>query len=198
MKIRQPAIRTASRASQPEPGFGGHECPIPRCNRFTWTARHSSHGGRAELNPIPALDIIPDQDHNSASCFWWSRPRLPSPLWRQLRSSRSSKKRPSLPATISLRWMWPLSSIVSIGGAGFLTTIAVQAMSRLAKSFRRLGRSTYARVDGLKYTLGFALFMENGRLSLLHGYSCGHEDTSCLRLADVPFRIVRSPSGART
>lgn len=82
-------------------------------------------------------------------------------------------------------------------GAGFFTTIAVQAKAGPVESLRRLGRHVFARVDGLKYGLGFVLFLEDGRLSLLEGYSCRHEDTSCLRLADVPFRIVRSPVVAR-
>lgn len=82
-------------------------------------------------------------------------------------------------------------------GAGFFTAIAVQARSEPVERPRMLGRHVYARVEGLKYGLGFVLFLQHGRLSLLEAYSCRHEDTGCLRLADVQFRIVRSPIAAR-
>jgi hypothetical protein len=78
-------------------------------------------------------------------------------------------------------------------GAGFFTKILVPKETRRIASARVLGNEVHARVDGLRYGLGFVLFMEDGRLSLLEGYSCGGEDTTNLSFADLAFRISKTP-----
>jgi len=78
-------------------------------------------------------------------------------------------------------------------GAGFYTDIVVPASAGRLECPRILGQETHARVDGLKYGLGFVLFMEDGRLHQLEGYCCGGEDTSDLPLSDLSFRIADTP-----
>lgn len=78
-------------------------------------------------------------------------------------------------------------------GAGFFTTIQVSDRAETLESPRVLGQVTYALVQGLTYGLGFVLFMKDGRLHLLEGYSCGGEDTTNLSLNDLTFRIANTP-----
>lgn len=78
-------------------------------------------------------------------------------------------------------------------GAGFFTTVVVSSSSERVECPRVLGNQTHARVDGLKYGLGFVLFMKDGWLQLLDGYSCGGEDTTNLPLSDLIFQIAESP-----
>jgi hypothetical protein len=78
-------------------------------------------------------------------------------------------------------------------GAGFFTTIAVCENAPRLESTRYLGRQTHASVDGLEHGLGFVLFLEDGRLHLLEGYSYEPESTTSLDLASVAFRVFRAP-----
>lgn len=66
-------------------------------------------------------------------------------------------------------------------GGGFFTTIAVDGDAPTVSSPRVLGYETQARVVGMEYGLGFVLFVEEGKLALLEGFSWGGEDTARLR-----------------
>jgi hypothetical protein len=78
-------------------------------------------------------------------------------------------------------------------GAGFFTTITVPASSERVACPTVLGNRTHTRVYGLKYGLGFVLFMQDGRLHLLEGYSCGDDDTTNLPLFGLTFQITETP-----
>ncbi len=75
-------------------------------------------------------------------------------------------------------------------GAGFFTTIDSHGAERL-NTPHVLGLETCAEVAGLEHGLGFVLFMKDGRLDLLEGYTFGSEDTSQFDLANLSFKIFR-------
>ena len=78
-------------------------------------------------------------------------------------------------------------------GGGFFTTIAVADDALRVSGPEVLGYETQARVAGLEHGLGFVLFMEDGRLHLLEGYSWGPESTAPLALADLKFEVYKQP-----
>jgi len=81
-------------------------------------------------------------------------------------------------------------------GGGFYTDISVSTWSEKLETSRVLGHQTYAHVDGLKHGLSFVLFMKDGFLNLLEGYSVGGENTADLTLSSLNFRIDDTPVDA--
>ncbi len=78
-------------------------------------------------------------------------------------------------------------------GAGFFTTITVADDAPPVNCPNVLGHETHATVDGLDHGLGFVLFVKNGRMHLLEGYSVGPDDTDDLDLETVGFTITKTP-----
>lgn len=78
-------------------------------------------------------------------------------------------------------------------GNGFFTNIDVCNDAPTISCQRILGKETHARLAGLDYGLGFILFLENGRLDLLEGYSWGGEDISSMDLSTPNFEIYNEP-----
>jgi hypothetical protein len=78
-------------------------------------------------------------------------------------------------------------------GGGFFTTISVAADIPQIPGPRVLGHETYASVEGLNHGMGFVLFMKDGYLNLLEGYSVGYENTASSNLATVTFTISGLP-----
>jgi hypothetical protein len=81
-------------------------------------------------------------------------------------------------------------------GGGFLTTLSVPESTTAVVVPSPLGMNVYASVDGMEYGLGLLLFLEDGRISLLEGYSVGGEDTTVLDLERVAFSMT-SKAGLR-
>jgi len=79
------------------------------------------------------------------------------------------------------------------GGAGFFTTMLVPGSVPPVGGPRVLGDETQARAAGLKDAMGFVLFMEDGRLSLLEGYVLGAGSTASLDFGSLDFDVFRTP-----
>lgn len=77
-------------------------------------------------------------------------------------------------------------------GGGFLTTLLV-AEATTIEIPSPLGLNVYGSIDGMAYGLGFLLFIENGLISLLEGYSVGGEDTADLDFERVAYTITSKP-----
>lgn len=77
-------------------------------------------------------------------------------------------------------------------GAGFFTTIVVSDDTPRVTSPAELGSETHARVDGLQHGLGFVLFMENGLLHVLEGYTYMPESTAAFDLASIGFEMFKA------
>jgi len=69
-------------------------------------------------------------------------------------------------------------------GAGFFSTISVGAHPPLLTAASPLdgGRGS---VDGIEFGMGFLIFHENGRVTLIEGYSFGDDST-----VDIDFEAV--------
>lgn len=78
-------------------------------------------------------------------------------------------------------------------GGGFFTTLSVPEATTAAGVPSPLGFNVCATIDGMAHGLGFLLFLEDGRLSLLEGYSVGGEDTLELDLERVAYSITSEP-----
>ena len=78
-------------------------------------------------------------------------------------------------------------------GVGFFTSIAVPLAAPPVARSEPLHGETHARLPGLEPGLGFVLFLENGRLHTLEGFTYGSESTASLDLTSVAFEIVRLP-----
>ncbi len=79
-------------------------------------------------------------------------------------------------------------------GGGFFTTISVSSLAPAAIVPSPLGLKVYANIDGMEHGLGMLLFFEQGRMSLLEGYSVGGENTSAIEFGTVAFAINDSPA----
>ncbi|MBS0475570.1 MAG: hypothetical protein JSR28_10575 [Proteobacteria bacterium] len=78
-------------------------------------------------------------------------------------------------------------------GGGFFTDISVAPDASALACDRVLGKTTRAKVAGLSWGMGFVLFMDHGKLSLLEGYAFAPEDTSALDLEDLTFEVTSGP-----
>ena len=75
-------------------------------------------------------------------------------------------------------------------GGGFFTRISTPPTCGSITSRSPLGGDVYARVDGLKYGMGFLLFLEEGRICLLEGFAFGPENTKPIAFEAVGFEIT--------
>jgi hypothetical protein len=72
-------------------------------------------------------------------------------------------------------------------GAGFYTTFEVDQSCPVVAATSPIGNVT-ARVQGVDHGMGFILWLQNGRLSKLEGYSF-EEDTARIDLGAVDFDL---------
>lgn len=72
-------------------------------------------------------------------------------------------------------------------GAGFFTTLSVSNPAVALSG--PLGLKVYARIGGLEYGMGFLIFLDDGRMSLLEGYSFG-ENTSGIDFENTTFSVT--------
>lgn len=100
-------------------------------------------------------------------------PEISSPLERQLSVARVAKRENS--------------------GSGFFTTISVPDTVDPVERSEPLSGETYARLPGLEYGLGFALFFGGGRIETLEGFTYGPESTASLDLMSGAFEVLRMP-----
>jgi len=75
-------------------------------------------------------------------------------------------------------------------GAGSYTTFEVAKSGTVVTVASPIGNVT-ARVQGLDHGMGFILWLQNGRLSKLEGYSL-EEDTARIELEAADFDLERS------
>jgi hypothetical protein len=75
-------------------------------------------------------------------------------------------------------------------GAGSYTTFEVAKSGAVVTVASPIGNVT-ARVQGLDHGMGFILWLQNGRLSKLEGYSL-EEDTARIELEAADFDLERS------
>ncbi len=75
-------------------------------------------------------------------------------------------------------------------GAGFYTHFDIDNsfVTRLLPDLR--GLSVQAEIEGLSYGLGFILWVEEGRIDYLEGYTFGPDSTEHLDLTALKFKLV--------
>ena len=73
-------------------------------------------------------------------------------------------------------------------GHGFFSTIAVAADAPLLPDKSPLDAAT-ATVPGLEYGMGFLVFLDDGRVSLIEGYSYGPDSTVGIDFENVQFDL---------
>jgi hypothetical protein len=74
-------------------------------------------------------------------------------------------------------------------GAGFYTSFVVKREPCTAVGAERLRDGPQVSVDGLKYGMGFILWLEEGFANCLEGYSYG-ENTAAMDLEKLGFAIT--------
>ncbi len=73
-------------------------------------------------------------------------------------------------------------------GAGFFSTVVVPPNAGLIADRSPLD-GAYGAVDGVDFDMGFVVFLENGRVSLIEGYSHGATPTADINFAQVAFDL---------
>jgi hypothetical protein len=73
-------------------------------------------------------------------------------------------------------------------GAGFFSTITVDAVAPSLSDKSPLDAAT-GTIAGIKLGMGFLVFLENGRVSLIEGYSYGDESTVGIDFENVIFDL---------
>ena len=73
-------------------------------------------------------------------------------------------------------------------GAGFFSTISVSADAPLLLGHTRL-EGAVGTLEGLQHGMAFVAFFEDGRLSVIEGYSQGGGATADIDFAVVPFEV---------
>jgi hypothetical protein len=79
-------------------------------------------------------------------------------------------------------------------GVGFFTRIGVRADVPRVASPSPLGREVGAKVEGLDHGMGFILFMEDGRIRTLEGFTYT-DSTTGLDLEHLNFEVLKTPQG---
>lgn len=74
-------------------------------------------------------------------------------------------------------------------GAGFFTSIGVQRSGLVAIGGERLRNGPEARIDGFQHGMGFILWLKEGYLDCLEGYSYD-DSTAGIDLERIGFEIV--------
>ena len=78
-------------------------------------------------------------------------------------------------------------------GAGFFTRFATDHNSSAPIEGERLRNGPYAEIDGMKFGMGFILWLEHGYADCLEGYAHGNESTTELTFEAVCFEITERP-----
>lgn len=78
-------------------------------------------------------------------------------------------------------------------GGGFMTDIDVPESEPPLQAPAALSTDAFALVEGVHHSLGFALFIERGRVRTLAAYADGPECGAPVDYAGAAFRIVRGP-----
>ena len=118
------------------------------------------------------MDTFTQLEETVLASIFSETPNLASALKRQMAAATVTKRENS--------------------GAGFFTTIAVP-ITVVKVSSSVLGRETNARVQGLEHGMGFVLFLRDGRLATLEGYTHESTDTRLLDLEKLDFEVFREP-----
>jgi hypothetical protein len=79
-------------------------------------------------------------------------------------------------------------------GGGFFTDLRIPDSAPAVVGQTHLGETTHAAIDGLEYGVGLILFLKEGRMDLLEGYSVGGEDTKPIDWERIGFRITDHPT----
>jgi len=74
-------------------------------------------------------------------------------------------------------------------GCGFFTLFAADRNSSAPIGGERLRNGPIAKIDGLKYGMGFILWLEQGYADCLEGYAYGDDSTTGLVFDAVHFEI---------
>jgi hypothetical protein len=80
-------------------------------------------------------------------------------------------------------------------GGGFFSTVTVAAASPPLLDKSPLD-GAHGTVKGMEYGMGFLIFLEDGRMSLIEGYSEGGDDTTGIDFEHVEFEV--RPWGAES
>ena len=78
-------------------------------------------------------------------------------------------------------------------GVGFFTSISVPPTAEPVERLDPLSGETHARLPGLEHGMGFVLFLDDGRIKTLEGFTYGSESTASLDLTCVTFEIMKVP-----
>lgn len=73
-------------------------------------------------------------------------------------------------------------------GAGFFSTISVAADAPALAEKSPLD-GAYANVEGIEHGMGFIVFMDSGRVSLIEGYCHGNVSTVDVDFSEVRFEL---------
>ena len=73
-------------------------------------------------------------------------------------------------------------------GAGFFSTVKVSADAPRLTEKSPLDAAT-ASVGSIEHGMGFLVFLENGYVSLIEGYTCGDVSTEVVDFASVHFEM---------
>jgi hypothetical protein len=75
-------------------------------------------------------------------------------------------------------------------GCGFFTHFLVDQSSSKRVGGERLRNGPQAKIEGLKYGMGFILWLESGYADCLEGYAYGPDSTTELPFESVHFQIL--------
>ena len=73
-------------------------------------------------------------------------------------------------------------------GAGFFSTVSVAADAP-ALADRSPSDGAYGSIEGIEHGMGFLVFLENGRMSLIEGYCHGDASTVGIDFSCVKFDL---------
>ena len=77
-------------------------------------------------------------------------------------------------------------------GCGFFTRFTVDRSSSPPLTGERLRNGPELRIDGMKYGMGFILWLKQGYADCLEGYANGDDDTTALNFEAVAFEITNA------
>jgi hypothetical protein len=101
------------------------------------------------------------------------------------------KKHPEDRATLETQFSAAIFRGRENTGAGFYTNFEVERTASAAIGGERLRHGPQATIDGLKFGMGFILWLSEGYVSSLEGYSY-EESTVGIDLSKVKFEIVKT------
>lgn len=110
------------------------------------------------------------------------------PLWPIERAVLEAAARDFHPATDGLRDQFEAAQVTAFEntGAGFFSTVTVPPEAPRIPENSPLDAAT-ANVDGIDHGMGFLVFLENGYVSLIEGYTHSDVATVGVDFASVNF-----------